>query len=529
MGRVGLGWVVINLLVATSLVANVLARNGVHVPRQGQLMLCYRKSCSECHFSATSSSSASSASPTPTLSFINWDSFLPISCQSIGISWFYAGPRGTINLNVTNRGVSQSDPAPSPSSTSVTSSSGVGSRIITINIGRNIGTLTYNFTWSSVNVPPGWYIIGASMPAFSFNAASEPFFVSAGPDQSCLSSFFSSASTSPTAGSIASSPVSNPNPMGASSRSGGIGVILSACLGGAALSAFILACCLLFIKKRRKQKSLHRKDDNNFHRWSGLGSTDSRGGFANHRPGNDSIGTTVFLHGSEEAAMAEKSSVLSKEQPSSFGEHDALSTLPVLTHQQRPTETVLTHSLSPSTANSFLAANNTSTPTRDSSVNNALPNRMSMESFVYPPTLPNSAVKNMGQDLQSRLSGYEASPRTPRPRSYTTGDAVKQEYRQSYGRKRKPVPVYDPSLEHVSPSVPSAPPLPVSVPPVWPSPSPDPLSYSPPPTSSSVSHYIRRTHSIQDFGQSELAHRNSLGPGSKPLHYLIPDRPLAQK
>jgi hypothetical protein len=494
-------------------------------------MPCYRKLCSECYFPATSTSSASSASPSPTLSFIDWDSFLPISCQSIGISWFYAGPRGTINLNVTNRGVSQSDPIPSPSSTSVTlPGKGVASRIITINIGRNIDTRTYNFTWSSVNVPPGWYIIGASVPAFSFNAVSEPFFVSAGPDQSCLSSFFSSASASPTAGSIAFSPVSNP--IGASSRSGGIGVILSACLGGAALLAFIIACCLLFIKKRRKRKSVHRKDDNNVQRWSGLGSTDSRGGFANtkthHRAGNDSIGTTVFLHGSEEATLAEKSSVLSKEQPRSSGEHDALSTLPVLAHQQpqkRPTETVLTHSMSPST-NSFLAANNTTTPTRDSSVNDALRDRVSMESFVYPPTLPNSAVKNTGQD---RLSGYEASPRTPRPRSYTTGDAVKQEHRQSYGRKRKPVPVYDPSLETVSPSLSSAPPLPVSIPSARPSLSPDALSFSSPPTSSSVSHYMRRTHSIQDFGQSELAHRNSLGPGSKPLHYLIPDMPLAQK
>lgn len=327
-------------------------------------------------------------------------------------------------------------------------------------------------------------------------------------------------------------PVSNP--IGASSQSSGIEVILSACIGSAALLAFILTCCLFFIKRRKKQKGDHKKDrhhSNNVHRWNGLDSAESQGRFANvktHRSGNDSIGTTL-LHGSEEAAMAEKSSVHSKEQPSSFGEHDvALYILPVLTQQQPqklPAEIDSPSYASPSTADGSLAANSPM-PVRDLSETDALPSREYQESSAF---LPDSAIKSRENSILRPQSSDEASPSTPQAGSYTTVDPVKQEHRQSLGRKRKPVPVYDPSLEYVSPSLSSAPPLPDST--LYasrPSPSPD-LSHSSQPTANSVGHYIRRNHSIQDFGQSALANRNSLRAGSKPMHYLIPDMPLPQK
>jgi hypothetical protein len=74
-------------------------------------------------------------------------------------------------------------------------------------------------------------------------------------------------------------------------------------------------------------------------------------------------------------------------------------------------------------------------------------------------------------------------------------------YRQSLGKKRKPVPAYDLGKEPPSPASPTL--------------APPSLPFAANKNSAAV---------------PELTHKSSFGPGGiegKPLHYLIPDMPMA--
>lgn len=124
-------------------------------------------------------------------------------------------------------------------------------------------------------------------------------------------------------------------------------------------------------------------------------------------------------------------------------------------------------------------------------------------------------------------NAYEMQP--PSSPSPVSADA-KRTNRQSFGRKRKPVPVYDPGSD--SPAMPSTP---SSATPL------DSRSYQfhdvgyvhqpQPQTPNPGGHYSTRNGrsraNTPDGG--ELLHKSSLGVEGKPVHYLMPDLPADQR
>jgi hypothetical protein len=119
--------------------------------------------------------------------------------------------------------------------------------------------------------------------------------------------------------------------------------------------------------------------------------------------------------------------------------------------------------------------------------------------------------------------------------NYTTSPidaATKQANRQSLGRKRKPVPAYDPNHDPSSPVPPTAfhaPPVPSpSLYSSDPSPSPEPSTVNQSANGGGGAHYATRSQLGQDQSVPDLTHKSSFGPGGAegPLHYLIPDMPM---
>ncbi|KAF9057173.1 hypothetical protein BJ165DRAFT_13454 [Panaeolus papilionaceus] len=284
---------------------------------------------------------------------------------------------------------------------------------------------------------------------------------------------------------------------------------------------------------------------------------------------------------------------LEKNGKQSFDGSLALSSLPVLNHSangvaQRPRGR--THSQSSAASNSYSAndfsGNGGRRPSAPDSVVGA--GRRSIDSNSYPPQSPSTGASwagrhqyptspsadvsrshsyttqqsqppsvrapqlqsNPSQGSSSQSHTHQASPISPVSPSSSSPDSPvalnspdartsgKQSNRQSLGgKKRKPVPVYDPSTDSAmpSPTVPvsstlySTQPQAAVTSPFSPSSSPAPgsfLSESPQPPHAQIGHYTTRSQAGKDQSVHSLHHKSSFGPGGidgKPLHYLIPD------
>jgi len=522
-----------SLVAASFFTEGILANRAAHVARQG---------------TPTTASSAPSITPTPLLSFVNEDALQPITCQTASLLWFYTGPDGLINIFATNAGVSQSDPAPSLTSSrppntftnarrAVPGGAASATPLITVPIGGNINPASLSFTWQSVNVPQGWYILNASMPTRSYSAISTPFFVHNGTNTSCLTSIVTSSSP---AGSTPTGnpPASTSSPAAPSGSSTNLGAIVGVSIAAVAIVAAILLVWLC-LHRRGKKARAEGGNTSIAHRWNGLSSVDSRnilGPNSNdrsrsHQQRSDSVGT-VPNSGSEEAAGIEKTSLNSKSDANPFGELGVA--LPVLPHQQPRIPSAFpgrVHSISSSTLNAY-AINDFVRP-RKTSIDD--PGRHSPDSALYPPTSASSHVmrsstqsNNRHASTQSQSTNSNHGAVSPQPRYSTTSpttDAIKEANRQSVGKRRKPVPTYDPGDEPTTPR-----PL------LAPSPSPSPIPPSPGPdpgfaslAASNNGHYATRSQAGLDGSRPELVHENSFGPGRKPLHFLIPDLPASSK
>lgn len=370
------------------------------------------------------------------------------------------------------------------------------------------------FRWSSVNVPQGWYFINASIPSQRYSVQSVPFYVFNGNDTSCISTSTSSVDDSPT---------SIPSPVAASSRPETItiGAIIGASFGLAIVVA-VLITAYIWLKRGRGKRIDKSEYPNTTHHWKELGSSESRNALRGDQPyrrSNNSFGTALHSAQSDEGAGADKSSIHSKLESTTLScEQDvALATLPVLQHQSSRSRTFAVDrhaSLSSLTTPGPSSNGHSPTPERRSSVRDTKSNRRSLDSVSYPPTRPNPTQLNRASMQLPNTDSRSSLP-------LGSVEAMKQANRQSIGRKRKPVPIYD-EEEPSSPSVP--PPLPTS--PVSQSSSPLEAFMSASPTASSIGHYVTRNHTIQESGHPDLA--RNLGPGDRPVHYLIPDLPMAQ-
>ncbi|KIM42208.1 hypothetical protein M413DRAFT_10416 [Hebeloma cylindrosporum] len=592
----------------------------VLVPRQGTL----------------SSSSATPSSSTITLPPFLYFQPIPqaITCQPLELSWFYNGPDSVFTFYVTNVGVPQSSippplssssssfPRPSNTFTNARRAVPKGANpepiTTTVVLAANVPGTRLDLTWSAVTVPQGWYVINATMPSSQYTVLTSAFYVYTGADTSCL--------LDATASSTSRSPGSTgfPVPTGGSSTGGaGTGTIIGATIGSVA-----------FLVQGGAGGSGGDFRKSLAHRWNGLSSTDaaltgggmgkSHSSYRHQAHRVDSMGTIQTP--SEEAA--EKYSTTGKfdDDTNSNGHGGvALAYLPVLAHNgAKPSALGRTYSTSSSVSahGGFKEPQNdvyasASTTLRRGSIADSAHGRKSVDSTTYPPispvrhstlprtqsfptnphhktsTVPTSHSSNVGYPSPISPQDDNNNNNNNNNNNYPTSPidaATKQANRQSLGRKRKPVPAYNPN-DHdpsspVSPPPPHSPPLQVPPPPVPtpspyhstnPSPSPEPstLGYSSSGTGGSNgignfgnananghgngnangngigigngigngngnghgngngnggAHYATRSQLGQDHSVPDLAHKSSFGPGGvegKPLHYLIPDMPVA--
>lgn len=493
------------------------------------------------------------------------------TCQPLEFSWFYIGPDSVFTFYATNVGVLQSGAPPpltlvAPSSTNPSNTFTDLRRAVptaanpvplatTVALSANVPGPLLDLTWAAVTVPQGWYVINATTQSPEYTVLSPAFYVHTGVDTSCLLAVTTSTISSPGSTSF-------PIPVGGSSTSSGgagTGTIIGATIGSAAFVAALFAIWLCFLRRRRNRSQGGDFRKGLAHRWNGLSSTDAGltgggtlGSYQHqaHRVG--SMGTIQTLP-SDEAVGAEKyySTTGKFDDDTTSNGHGGLAFLPVLTHAQ-PNAVALgrTYSTSSSVSahggppqNEVYAS--TPAPFRRGSITDSVHGRQSVDSTTYPPTSPtrHSTLTRTHSNSKSAALGYPPSPTSPQGdtnnNNYTTSPidaATKQANRHSLGRKRKPVPAYDPNQNPSTPVSPAA----FQVPPV-PSPSPYSSEPSPSPEPSVVSHsandtggaggghYATRSPLGQDHSVPDLTHKSSFGPGGvegKPLHYLIPDMPM---
>ncbi|KAF8341888.1 hypothetical protein F5887DRAFT_975450 [Amanita rubescens] len=166
----------------------------------------------------SSSSSAPAASSSAAVHFY-FNSISELSsCANATFSWLYSGPSNQkLSLLITNNGVSQTpQPSASPVSELITSTADPSSE---------------SYTWSLVNVTPGWYKLNASLPKQSINVSSPVFYINSGSTTSCLS---------------------RSSPSNTATSHENVGAIIGGVIG--AFAGIIIAAVILFFLLRREKK-----------------------------------------------------------------------------------------------------------------------------------------------------------------------------------------------------------------------------------------------------------------------------------
>ena len=494
--------------------------------------------------SPSSSTSSSATSTTAMLTFHPMPS--PTSCAATVFLWDYTGPVDPMLLQLTNVGVSQ-DPPPSTTSSSVATTQNLVPRIIprsvpsipitplnlTVTLASDYPPQSLSYFWNPVNVTQGWYMLLANISNEDLLQMSPSFFVSTGNDISCLEPVAISSTThspTPTPSSLSSLSssasfhnISQPTSTPASDLSAStskVPTIIGVTIGMAVLVIGSVIAVWFVLRKRRSRAS---NGDSRNNRWGGLNSPDPRGANTTNsrhhssrshltsQPG--SIAITIGTDFEEDGILgAEKSVTQLNLKTSNLGDDQglALSTLPVLHHELSRTRPDHTYSASSSSSN----VNDFGLPVKKpSSGRYSTDPSISISSTVYPPSFAVSSREDMvAPDMfRSSTTGahFDQTSTYPSsiaplstfqfpPTSTTTAAAASREtQRQSIGRKRKPVPVYNASEEDAT---------------IFPN---TPLS----PFSGNA----------ESVAFPELSHKSSFGPcgiEGRQLHYLIPDMPF---
>ncbi|KAJ2915870.1 hypothetical protein MD484_g4555, partial [Candolleomyces efflorescens] len=471
-----------------------------------------------------------------------------------------------MTLSITNQGVEQVTAPPVDSSTSTSTSTRppltnarrqVASSVDAV-INTKINPESLTFRWTSVNFTSGTYQFRASIASQNFVSRSTSFNIRQGPDTSCLQS----SSTATTTTGIPSNTAINA-PVSTTSKSRNIGTIVGVVLGVLALFIVVI---LGYLRIRGKGKKRFGFSKDVARKWNGLSSVDSRNALAAHVNDEEprlaaakrrnysrgsSVGTVVASHSKEViggGTSEEKVGSSNYSRKNSIASYDsshvmALSTLPTLHHRDRDDVYNPRHH-DPYPPASGAAVGRRTSVDRKSARSRSQPYLDPIESDN---TVSRSSSVGGTSFTHTGPSDFYASSSPPHPSSPTPplSAEAKRANRQSFGRKRKPVPAYDPNSE--IPSVPS--PTPQSPVPmdyeyghdVRSSPShqshattPDMITYSPAQTSTTLGHYTTRNAAAAaaEDGSETLGHKSSFGPAGvegKPLHYLMPDLPMSEQ
>ncbi|KAL1664996.1 hypothetical protein GGF50DRAFT_101145 [Schizophyllum commune] len=229
----------------------------------------------------TTSAGSSTATLSPTFIFSSVDEMS--TCEGADIKWVYAGPDAQVRLEISSIDVIQSAAPSSTTSQTVSRSlhltmsdgtltparreaTGIitseaaspSSGGITSLISTDIRASARTFTWSSVEVPQGWYNLNASIPSRNYVANLSPsFYVRNGADTSCLLG----ASTTTTSGSQGAETSSSATGSSATAVAVGAsssnpvdaGTIAGAVIGSIAGVTLLAGAFLWFLCRRRRQ------------------------------------------------------------------------------------------------------------------------------------------------------------------------------------------------------------------------------------------------------------------------------------
>lgn len=429
-----------------------------------------------------------------------------------------------MSLAVTNVGVSQNEPAPTLSSRSSTTTPTLSLPLdFYLPLAKNLTPSSQSFLWNPVTIYPGWYILLATT-SLGLTQSSTPFYVRTGTNTSCLvttsgaTSNTNHATTRSTHASSITSQSVTPSPIAALSSSSSTldaGSIVGISIGSVAFVICIIALLWLCVSRRKKKTRNSGIPKHTTHRWNGLSSTDfgagtglvtkrSRSQIHSHP---SSVSTTTGPDFDDGVIGGEK---ISTTQLNFDGL--ALSTLPVLHSHSRRARPGLTCSASSSTSNvNDLSANRYSTQ-RKSSIDSSLylaSSPVSPQDLNQYMTAPDMSKSHSQTTTVARRPSFHSErtslslpPPPPISADGVTSQEIKQMNRQSLSRKRKPVPVYDPSERPTSPT-----------------------SYT---FTQPTLPFSQSSDSVAIPGP-QLTHKSSFGPGGiegKPLHYLIPDMPM---
>lgn len=243
---------------------------------------------------ATPVSTSSSAAPTSTSPSFVWQPIGQMfTCGQTNVRWVFTGSPSPLTLNITNINVTQQAPLSSIglSSTSQTSASAVatsttsssllvkrqfngfgGSYLPSVNefLIAGIDPSVNNFTWTSVNVPQGWYRLYADVQN-SVQATSSSFFVQNGTITSCIPQFVVGApSTAAGSSSTSPVPVATSSPSSAPSGHSHAGAIAGGVVGGLAFLGAVFAAIFFCFLRRRPSRSRLHDEDGGGRRWSEL-------------------------------------------------------------------------------------------------------------------------------------------------------------------------------------------------------------------------------------------------------------------
>ena len=234
-------------------------------------------------------STTSSAAPASTSPSFVWQTVGEMfTCGQTNVHWTYTGTSSPLTLHMTNINVSHHAPLSSigPSSTSQASAVTVsvtsptlvkrqfngfgGSYLPPVNevLIAGIDPAVNNFTWTTVNVPQGWYQIYANVQN-TVQATSSSFFVQNGTNTNCVPQY-AVAPTNAKSSSTSHVPVATGSPSSAQSGHSHAGAIAGGVIGGLAFLAAVFAAIFFCFLRRRPSRSRLRDDDGGGRRWSEL-------------------------------------------------------------------------------------------------------------------------------------------------------------------------------------------------------------------------------------------------------------------
>ena len=265
----------------------------------------------------STSSSAAPASSSPTFTFQTVGEMF--TCGQTSVRWTYVGSTSPLTLNITNINVPQQSPLPLPSSTTpqtsaLATTAGVarlkrqngygGSYLPPINVIliAGIDPALNNWTWTSVDVPQGWYQIYANVQN-TVQATSSSFFVQNGTNTNCVVQFANTPSNATSASSASHVPLATNSSSSVHSSHSNAGAIAGGVVGGIAFLAALFAA-FLYWRRRRLSGARQLDEDGGGRRWSELSFRKSRPG-NNQRVAPAAEGDQTMIGSEEEVSTVE--------------------------------------------------------------------------------------------------------------------------------------------------------------------------------------------------------------------------------